>query len=80
MASFSEIPRTDALQDSGAARPSDDLLIRHLGASVLLCWHELQLTSQERIMDQAEDIIGLTPITGVRNHIARLVMRHAPRR
>ena len=68
------------IRNSVAARPSDDLLIRHLGAAVLLCWHELHLLAQEKILAQSEDIIGLAPVHGIRDHIARFVMQHAPRR
>jgi hypothetical protein len=38
-------PRDGSVSD----RPSDDELLRHLGAAVLLCWNELSFSSQVNI-------------------------------
>ena len=62
---------------SERARPADDEILQHLGAAVLLCWDELPFESQEKILAQANDIIELTPIPGVRNEIVGLLSRHA---
>ena len=60
-------------------RPADAAIIQHLGAAVMLCWSDLPRSAQDRILAQANDTIGGLPITGVRDHIEKLVLRHAPR-
>jgi len=67
------------MTESSNKRPKDDLLVRYLGAAVLLCWHELPIVVQGQSIAQVEDVTGLTPIPGVRDQIARFVMLHAPR-
>jgi hypothetical protein len=62
-----------------AERPSDEHLLRHLGAAVLLCWHDLPLSVQGKILSQSNDVIGVAPIPTVRDEIVRLVLRRAPR-
>jgi len=61
-------------------RPSDELILQHLGAAVLLCWAQLPLAARDRILRQADDVIGLTPIPQVRNEIVKLLLRHAKAR
>lgn len=63
-------------QGSASSRPSDDELLRHLGASVLLCWSELPFASQVKILAQANDVIGTRPIPEARNEIVKLLLRH----
>jgi hypothetical protein len=65
--------------DDGAAqaRPSDEQVLAHLGGAVLLCWNELSFQCQNRILAQANDVIGLTPLPGARNEIVKLLLRHA---
>jgi hypothetical protein len=62
-----------------ASSAADELIIQHLGASVLLCWHELPLTVQGQILAQSNDVVGVAPISGIRDRIVRLVLRRAPR-
>lgn len=54
----------------------DELILQQLGTAVLLCWPELPIKVQERILEQSGDMIGYTPIVGVRKQIIGLLMRH----
>ncbi|MGA7805889.1 hypothetical protein [Bradyrhizobium sp.] len=56
-------------------RPTDEQILQHLGAAAMLCWNELPFSSQTRILSQANDVIGLTPIPGARAEIVRLMLR-----
>jgi hypothetical protein len=59
-----------------ASAPTDAELLQHLGASVLLCWNELSFQAQIKILAQANDVIGTRPISGARNEIVKLLLRH----
>jgi len=54
----------------------DELILQQLGTAVLLCWPELPIKAQERILEQSKDMIGFTPIVGARKQIIELLMRH----
>lgn len=58
-------------------RPSDEMVLQHLGAAVMLCWAQLPLGARDQILRQADDVIGLAPIPQVRNEIVRLMLRRA---
>ena len=58
-------------------RPSDEMILQHLGAAVMLCWAQLPLSARDQILRQADDVIGLAPVPQVRNEIVRLMLRHA---
>jgi hypothetical protein len=58
-------------------RPSDEAVLQHLGAAVMLCWAQLPLSARDHILRQADDVIGLSPVPQVRNEIVRLMLRHA---
>ena len=60
-------------------RPSDEAIIQQLGAAVLLCWHDLPFVAQGQILAQANDVIGIQPVSRVRDHIEMLLLRRAPR-
>jgi hypothetical protein len=62
---------------NGAGRPSDEQVLQHLGGAVLLCWNELSLQCQTRILAQANDVIGLKPLPSARDEIVKLLLRHA---
>ena len=62
--------------DSTPARPTDDELVHHLGAAVLLCWNDLPFAAQVRILAQTNDVIGTRPIPEARNEIVKLLLRH----
>jgi hypothetical protein len=53
------------------------MVLQHLGAAVMLCWAQLPLGARDRILRQADDVIGLAPIPQVRNEIVRLMLRRA---
>jgi hypothetical protein len=54
----------------------DELILQQLGTAVLLCWSELPIKVQERILEQSKDMIGFKPIVGARKQIIELLMRH----
>jgi hypothetical protein len=56
---------------------SDELLLTYLGSAALLCWDELPPKAQLTILDQAGDVIGLTPVPDVRSRIVELLLRRA---
>ena len=58
-------------------RPSDELIFRHLGAAVVLCWARLPPGARDQILRQADDVIGLAPIPEIRHEIVKLLLRHA---
>jgi len=62
------------MPDEERARPSDEVILTHLGSAVLLGWNELPLNAQARILDQADDIIGLAPIPDIRSRIVELLL------
>ena len=57
-------------------QPPDELILQNLGAAAMLCWAELPLKAQSQILDQANDMIGLTHIPGIRGQIVGLLVRH----
>jgi hypothetical protein len=58
-------------------RPSDEAIIHHLGAAVLLCWHQLPCSVQDKILTQADDAVGIAPVPEIRHQIAQLMLRRA---
>lgn len=58
-----------------ASRPSDEVILQHLGAAVALCWTRLPLGAREQILNQVVDTIGLTPAS--RQDVIKLLLRHA---
>jgi hypothetical protein len=53
----------------------DQVMLQHLGASVLLCWNDLPWQTQELILDQANDAVGIVPAPRIRDQIAYFLMR-----
>jgi hypothetical protein len=80
MKSVSVLILLGCMLQSVRGRPSDELIIQHLGAAVMLCWHELPLTVQQQILAQSTDVVGVAPITGIRDQIVGLMSRRAPKR
>jgi hypothetical protein len=60
-------------------RPPDEAIIQQLGAAVLLCWHELSFVAQDKILVQAQDMIGIAPMPNARDRIVGLLLRRVPR-
>jgi hypothetical protein len=54
---------------------ADQMMLQHLGASVLLCWNDLPWQTQELILDQANDAVGIVPVPRIRDQIAYFLMR-----
>lgn len=63
------------MSEEECAKPSDEVILTQLGSAVLLCWNELPLAAQTKILDQADDMIGLAPIPGVRDRIIGPLLR-----
>ena len=61
-------------------RPSDEMILQHLGTTVMLCWTQLPLGARDQILRQADDVIGLAPIPRIRSEIVRLMLRHTKMR
>ena len=62
-----------------AEQSPDDVIIHQLGAAVLLCWNKLPLLVRGQILSQAEDMIGIPHVPGIREKITKLALRRAPR-
>jgi hypothetical protein len=62
-------------EKSGSPVP-DELILQQLGTAVLLCWPELPIKAQERILEQSKDMVGFRPIVDTRKQIVGLLMRH----
>jgi hypothetical protein len=41
----------------------------------MLCWDELPIKAQLRILDQADDMIGIAPVPDIRGRIIELLLR-----
>jgi hypothetical protein len=61
--------------NSHTKRLPDEPIFRHLGATVMLCWTELPPSSQETILNSAEETIGLASVRSIRSQIMGLLMR-----
>ena len=63
------------MSDEQPPKLSDEVILTHLGSAVLLCWDELPFGARTRILAQANDMIGLAPIPGIRSRIVELLLR-----
>jgi hypothetical protein len=63
------------MADEKRIRSSDEEILTQLGSAVLLCWDELPDKVQLKILDQANDMIGITPIPDIRSRIVELLIR-----
>jgi hypothetical protein len=68
---------TCLVTDNDASLPPDELILLYLGAAAMLCWTKLPLSARETILNQADDIIGITPAPGIRNEIEKLLLRRS---
>jgi len=62
--------------DDVSASSADAATFGHLGLAVMLCWNELPIGAREQILNQTDDMIGVTPIEGIRDDIVGLLLRH----
>ena len=67
------------MADEKRIRSSDEEILTQLGSAVLLCWDELPDKVQLKILDQADDMIGITPIPDIRSRIVELPIRRTRR-
>jgi hypothetical protein len=67
------------MADEKRIRSSDEEILTQLGSVVLLCWDELPDKVQLKILDQADDMIGITPIPDIRSRIVELLIRRTRR-
>jgi hypothetical protein len=68
----------ESLEERQHGSPApDELILQQLGTAVLLCWSELPIKVQERILEQSKDMMGFKPIVGTRKQIIELLMRHS---
>jgi len=51
------------------------MILQQLGAATMLCWRQLPAKAQVTILNQANDMIGLTPIPNIRTEIVQLLLR-----
>ena len=65
------------MADENRIRLSDEEILTQLGSAVLLCWDELPATAQLKILDQANDMIGIKPIPDIRSRIVDLLLRRS---
>ena len=65
------------MSDEQRPKISDEVILTYLGSAALLCWDELPFGAQNRILAQANDIIGLAPIPDIRNRIVDLLSRRS---
>jgi hypothetical protein len=70
------LSREERLKKDLPAPPADALIFEHLGIAVMLCWAELPFKVRDQILNQANDMMGITPIPGIRDQIVRLLLRH----
>lgn len=65
------------MPDDQRSKLSDEVILTQLGSAVLLCWRDLPFAVQTRILAQANDMIGLTPVPDIRSRIVGLLLRRA---
>ena len=58
---------------------TDEMILQQLGAATMLCWEQLPHKAQLTILNQSNDMIGLTPIPNIRSEIVRLLLRRQRR-
>jgi hypothetical protein len=63
------------MPDPQIDQPSDELILQHLGAAVMLCWAKLPYPARNTILEQTGDIIGLAHVPNIRHHILELLAR-----
>jgi hypothetical protein len=49
--------------------PTDEMILQQPGAATMLCWQQLPPKARPTILNQANDMIGLTPVPNLRVEI-----------
>ena len=53
----------------------DELTLQYLGAALVLQWHNLPEKVQQELLQQAESVGGLPPVTSLHDQIKALIRR-----
>ena len=56
-------------------RPEDYVALQYLGAAVVLQWQNLPEQAQQSLLQQAESVGGLPPVTSLHEQIKTLIRR-----
>jgi hypothetical protein len=62
-------------------KAGDEITLQYLGAALVLQWHNLPEKTQQELVQQAESVGGLPPVTSLHDQIKALIGRaksHAP--
>jgi hypothetical protein len=55
--------------------PGDETALQYLGAAVVLQWHRIPEEVQKALIQQAESVGGLAPVTSLHQQIQKLIER-----
>jgi hypothetical protein len=55
--------------------PGDELVLQYLGAAVVLQWHRIPEETQQALIQQANSVGGLPPVTSLHEQIEALIRR-----
>ena len=58
----------------------DELIVQHLGAAVMLCWHDLPEEAQNRVLVEAKNVVGVARVPEIADQIIRLANSRTPRK
>jgi hypothetical protein len=56
-------------------RKDDEITLQYLGAAVVLHWSELPAATQQAILQRAESVGALPPVTSLHEQIKSLIRR-----
>jgi hypothetical protein len=56
-------------------KKGDEIALQYIGAAVVLQWHNLPEKVQQELLQQAESVGGLPPVTSLHEQIKALVRR-----
>ena len=56
-------------------KAGDEITLQYLGAALILQWHNLPEKTQQELVQQAESVGGLPPVTSLHDQIKALIGR-----
>jgi hypothetical protein len=56
-------------------KAGDEIILQYLGAALVLQWHNLPEKTQQELVQQAESVGGLPPVTSLHDQIKALIGR-----
>ena len=56
-------------------KAGDEITLQYLGAALVLQWHKLPEKTQQELVQQAESVGGLPPVTSLHDQIKTLIRR-----